>query len=273
MKQNYNKQLKILITGSTGGLGNSFVKSFCHDDNHLILTSTSKEKLEKLIDKIKTINKNVKTTPIVCNFLDNKSIINLVNYLKENNIQLDYLINNAGFITEGSIENAKEDTIINCIKVNCIGTTQLTKNILDLHDNSLVLKIITIASMAGDYPMPYMAVYSSTKAYLKNFMLALGYEYKNKNVKSLVVQPGAIATSNEMKEAIKAQGLKGRLSAVSPDVIAKKSIQKCNKGKKTYTPGFFNQITKYLSLLAPTNLKMKAIGSMWRKSQEKRNIK
>ena len=273
MKKNKKSQFNILITGSTGGLGNSFVKYFCQDNNHLILTSTSQDKLDKLIKEIKDINSNIKITPIVCNFLDNKSIDSLVNHLKDNNIQLDYLINNAGYITEGSIENAYIDTLIDCIKVNCIGTTQLTKEILDLHNNLHILNIITIASMAGDYPMPHMAVYSSTKAYLKNFMLALGYEYKDKNVKSIVVQPGAIATSNEMKEAIKAQGVKGKLSAVSPDIIAKNSIKKCNKGKKTYTPGFFNQITKFFSYFAPTNLKMKAIGSMWRKSQQKRNIK
>lgn len=263
----------ILITGSTGGLGKSFVKCFCKDNNHLILTSTSQDKLDKLIKEIKDLNSNIKTTPIVCNFLDNKSIDNLIYYLKEKNIQLDYLINNAGYITEGSIENTSVDTLIDCIKVNCIGTTQITKKILDLHDNSHLLKIITIASMAGEYPMPYMAAYAATKSYLKNFMLSLGYEYKKNNVRSLVVLPGAIATSHAMKEAIKAQGLKGKLSAISPDLIAKNSIKKCNKGKKTYIPGHFNKLTRICSFFVSTQIKMKAIGSMWKKSQEKRNIK
>ena len=263
----------ILITGSTGGLGKTFVKYFCKNNNHLIITSTSKDKLNNLIKELENIRIDAQITPIICDFLDSNSIDNLISYLKDNKIQLDYLINNAGYITEGSIENSSIDTMLNCIKVNCIGTTQITKKILDLHDNSHCLKIITISSMAGNYPMPYMTVYASTKSYLKNFMLALGYEYKKRNVKSLVALPGAIATSTAMKEAIRAQGLKGKLSSVSPDYIVENSIKKCNKGKTTYIPGFFNKLTNFFSYFVSNKIKMKTIGSMWKKSQDKRNIK
>lgn len=273
MKKIKDKKLNILITGATGGLGKAFVKCFCNENNHLILTSTSEEKMTTLINELKVDSPDLHISPLICNFLDEKSIDKVIKFLEDNNIQLDYLINNAGYITEGTIENAKIDTLLDCIKVNCIGTTQITKKILDLHDNSHLLNIITVASMAGDYPMPYMAVYSSTKSYLKNFMLAMGHEYRKQNVKSIVIQPGAIATSDAMKEAIKAQGFKGKLSAVSPDIIAKKSIKNSNKGKKIYTPGFFNKLTKFFSYFAPISLKMKIISSMWRKSQEKRNIK
>ena len=273
MKKNNDNNFNILITGATGGLGKAFVKSFCIGHNHLYLTSTSQTKMDNLIDEIKEISPNTKITPFICNLLDEHSIDQIIQYLKDKNIHIDYLINNAGYITEGSICNSTINTLSDCIKVNCIGTTQITKKLLDIRNNNRLFKIITITSLAGDYPMPYMAVYSSTKAYLKNFMLALGYEYRKENVYSLVVQPGAIATSNEMKEAIKAQGFKGKLSAVSPEKIAIKSIKACNKGKKIYTPGIFNKLTKVISTLAPTSLKMKAIGSMWKKSQEKRNIK
>ena len=60
---------------------------------------------------------------------------------------------------------------------------------------------------------------------------------------------------------------------IYPDKIASKSIKKCNNGKKTYTPGLFNQITKICSYIVPTQIKINAIGSMWKKSQDKRNIK
>ncbi|MBE5757717.1 MAG: SDR family NAD(P)-dependent oxidoreductase [Clostridiales bacterium] len=271
MKKIENKT--ILITGATGGLGQTFAKLLCNNNNHLILTSTSEEKINTLISELKDLDNKATITPLICNLLDINSINSVINYLIENKISLDILINNAGYITEGSVENANIETLTNCIQVNCIGTMQLTKKVLDIKKNSQSLRIITIASMAGDYPMPYMATYASTKSFLKNFMLALGYEYRKRNVECLVVQPGAIATSVAMQEAIKAQGLKGKMSAVSPQKIAINSIKKSLKGRKVYTPGVFNKLTKFVSFFAPTTLKMKAISSMWKKSQEKRNIR
>ena len=263
----------VLITGSTGGLGSEFSKILVEYSKNLIITSTNLDKAQKLATQLKKINKKCNIISLQCNFLISNDIENLIKFIIENKISLDLLVNNAGYITEGSIENSNIETILNCVKVNCLGTIQLTKNILDLHDKSKKLNIITISSLAGNYPMPYMAIYSSTKSMLKNFMLSAGFEYQNKNVKSLVVQPGAIATSNDMKEAIKAQGLKGRLSAVPPDKIAMQSIKKSIKGKKIFIPGFFNKLTNLTSNLLPLSLKMKVIGSMWKKSQEKRNIR
>jgi short-subunit dehydrogenase len=263
----------VLITGSTGGLGSEFSKILVEYSKNLIITSTNLDKAQKLATQLKKINKKCNIISLQCDFLISNDIENLIKFIIENKISLDLLVNNAGYITEGSIENSNIETLLNCVKVNCLGTIQLTKKLLETKENSKLLRIITITSMAGNYPMPYMAIYSSTKAMLTNFMLALGHEYKNKNVKCLVVQPGAIPTSDDMKNAIEAQGLKGKLSAVPPDKIAHKSLKKSLKGKKIFVPGFFNKLTITLSKIIPQSIQMKAISSMWKKSQEKRNIK
>ena len=103
-------------------------------------------------------------------------------------------------------------------------------------------------------------------------MSSLRIEYKKANVKVLVVKPGAIATSQDMIDAIKAQGIKGKLSAVAPEKIAKISIKKSLKGKKTYIPGFFNKMTEFFSHFVTKNFQAKIVSKMWKKSQEKRNI-
>ena len=93
------------------------------------------------------------------------------------------------------------------------------------------------------------------------------------DIKILVVEPGAIATSKEMKAAISAQGIKGKLSSTPPEKIAKKSYKKSLKNKSRYVPGFFNKLTLFFSGLIPTSLKVKSIAKMWKKSQQKRGIK
>ena len=75
------------------------------------------------------------------------------------------------------------------------------------------------------------------------------------------------------EEAIKAQGLKGRLSSVPAEKIAKKSLKLVQKNKFRYIPGGFNKLTYFVSKLTPKSLAVKFAGKMWKKSQEKRNIK
>ena len=262
-----------LITGSTGGLGNSFVKCAISLGHNLFLTSTKQQKLDDLKSQILSINPNINIITFKCDFLLDQDIDNLVQYIKDNSININYLINNAGYIIEGSNQNMSFDDVYKCVKVNNLSTLKLTREIINLHTFSEPLNIITIGSMAGNYPLPYMSIYSASKAFLKNYMLAIREENRKNNIRLLLVEPGAIATSDTMKQAIKAQGLKGRLSAVNPDIIAKKAFKLVIKNKPVYVPGAFNKLTDFVSHITPQKLQIKVAGKMWKKSQAKRNIK
>lgn len=271
-KVNFDKTYT-LITGATGGLGQAFVFETIKNNKNLLLTSTSIDKLYPLKEKILAINPSIDVQIFECNFCKMDDLTNLIAFIKDNNLCIDTLINNAGYICEGSTEYTETSTLQKCIQINNQATTFITKNILDMHSSATHLDIITISSMAGNYPLPYMAIYSATKAFLKNYYLALRYEYRKQNVNILVVLPGAIATSDSMKEAIIAQGLKGKLSAVPPEKIARNSLKKVKRNKSTYIPGFFNKLTDFVSKITPQSLQIKVAGKMWRKSQDKRNIK
>ncbi|MGN0960811.1 MAG: SDR family NAD(P)-dependent oxidoreductase [Christensenellales bacterium] len=271
--KNLDNNSYVLVTGATGGLGKAFCFELAKLNYKLYITGTSDEKLSKLKDELLVEFPSLDIKSLACDLSNFENRVDFINNLKENKINIDFLINNAGFITEGSINNAKVETLLKCIQVNCEGTIHLTKALLDIKSNDTPFNIICVTSMASNYPMPYMAIYSATKSLIKNFMLALRQEYIRDNVNVLIVEPGAIATSENMKEAIKSQGLKGKLSSVEPSKIAKNSIKKVFKGKKKYVPGFFNKLTLFVSKLAPISLQTKAIARMWRKSQDKRNIK
>lgn len=260
----------VLLTGATGGLGTAFAYELCKLNRNIIISSTNEEKLDILQDELLELNPNIEVLTYVCDLSNKKQLQGLFEFIDENQLVVDELINNAGYITEGSIKNADINTLMKCIQVNCEGTIFITKNILDRFSKDL--KIITITSLACNYPMPYMAIYSSTKSMLTNFMLALRNEYKKDKLKVLVVQPGAIATSKEMIEAIKAQGFKGKISSVPAATIAKKSLKKCDKNKRIFVPGFANKCAKLFSKICPQKIQVAVIGKMWLKSQKKRNI-
>ena len=263
-KQNFS-----LITGATGGLGRAFTLELASQNHNLFLTGTNNDKLDSLKKEILEKYPDANIVTHACDLSNHESRLALIQEIKNKNIYINYLVNNAGYITEGSIEYAKTEDLLKCVQVNCEGTIHLTKTLVDNRDKNELMRIVCITSMASNYPMPYMAIYASTKALLRSFMISLREEYKKQNVKVLIVEPGAIATSEDMKLAIKAQGLKGKMSSVAPEIIAKKAIKKSFKNKSRYIPGFFNKVTIFVSNLAPTKLKTKAISKMWRKSQKK----
>lgn len=269
----HNSKYFTLLTGATGGLGIAFCHELCKQGHNIFMTSTSNKKLNALYLDLIAKYPNAHILYHECDMSQHDSRIALLDHLKENKININLLINNAGFITEGSIDHTTSETLLKCIQVNCEGTIHITKELLDIRDKDTKFSIINITSMAGNYPMPYMAIYASTKALLNNFMTSLRYEYRNENVNVLNVEPGGIETSPDMIEAIKSQGLKGKLSAVPAEKIAADSIKLSQKNKKRYIPGIFNKTTLIISNLATTDTKVKTIGKSWKQSQEKRNIK
>ena len=260
----------VLVTGSTGGLGQAFVKELSKQNKNLLLCGTNDSKLENLKNQI--YNENIDVITYAFDLSNENEIYDLVEFIKSKDIYIDLLINNAGFITEGSFEFASSETLTKAIKVNNVGTILLTKLILELN-NYKDTNIITISSLAGEYSMPYMSIYSATKSLLTSFFTSINYELKHNNVNVLIVKPGAIPTSKEMKDAIKAQGFKGKLSSVSPEKIAKTALKKSQRKKKTYIPGLLNKLTIIGCKIAPKSLQVKTIGKMWQKSQKKRNIR
>lgn len=270
MKNNDN--FYTLISGATGGLGQAFVYVTLKQNQNLILLGTNEEKLTTLKKSVEKEYPNANIITFKCDYSSNQDINSLFDFLSEKKIKVNLLINNAGLICEGSEKHTSYETIEKCITINNIATSKVTKFIIENRPSSH-LDIITISSLASNYPLPFMALYASTKAYLKNYMLALREEYKKDNINILTVLPGAIATSDDMKKAIEAQGLKGKLSAVSPKKIAQNSLKKVRKNKPLYIPGWFNKLTNIVSKITPLSVQIKVAGKMWKKSQAKRNIK
>lgn len=113
--------------------------------------------------------------------------------------------------------------------------------------------------------MPYFAVYSATKAMLTNFFTALHYELIKDGVNVTAVLPGGVYTRPDVCADIKGQGLWGKLSAKTPDYVAKKSVKASDKNKIKCIPGFFNRFLYFLMKLVPKRIVLKFIANRWKK--------
>ncbi|MBR2909169.1 MAG: SDR family NAD(P)-dependent oxidoreductase [Clostridia bacterium] len=261
-----------LITGATGGLGKAFTNECLKRGDNLVLTGTKEAVLKSIVEDINTNYPQIKVLAKTCDLSSESDRKSFFDFLKENNAQINFLINNAGFIAEGEFLKHPDQEIMKIIRVNCEGTTDFTQKVIKARDENEDLHIITVSSMAGDYPMPYMAIYSATKAMLTTLMVALNYELKDKRVYITTVCPSGIPTTDAMKEAIKSQGAGGRMTMCTPEKVAMLSMKASKKHKVVYVPKVINKFIKGISKLCKETTLARIVGKRWKKSQAKRNF-
>lgn len=261
-----------LITGACGGLGREFVKLLAAKKENLVLVGTSEKKLEQLVEDYKDLFNDLTIKTIVCNLAKKEDRENLIDTLKKDGLVVNKLINNAGVIIEGDLLKFSDDEIANAVEVNCIGTLDLTKKIIEARDQSQKLEVLTVASQAAFQPIPHMAVYAATKSFLTSMMTALSIELKDKNIVFTTSCPSGMATTEEMKDSIKSMGLKGKLTTLPAEKVAKISLKALRKKKAVVIPGAVNKIIGFFSKFCSYHGLAKTTGKMWKKSQSKRNI-
>lgn len=262
-----------LITGATGGLGGAFAIECAMRGDNLFLTGTKKDKLEAITAKIKSDFPDIIVDSKLCDLADENARKSLISSIKSKGYNINYLINNAGLITEGATLDENDEQIIKCIRVNCEGTIDITQKVLKMRDEKEPLTILTVSSLAYAYPMPYMNIYAATKRMLVSFMTALAVELKKTNVTVSVVCPSGIYTTEAMRKAIESQGLAGKLSSHEPEYIARFALKKAAKKKLIVVPGKFNRFLKGVSSPFSEKFLAKVVGKRWEKSQKKRSLR
>ncbi len=261
-----------LITGACGGLGKSFVKACAKNGENLVLTGTSEAKLKKLVEEFSEEFKDIEVKTFVLDLAKPDDRENIIKFVSENEIEVNRLINNAGVIIEGDTMRFSEAEILNAIEVNCKGTVDITMKFLNTRNKAEKFEVLTVASVASSYPIPHMAVYAATKAFLVSMMTALSIELKHENVVITTVCPGGMATSVAMKESIKSMGLGGKLSCTDTDKVAKMALKALKKKKKNIVPGGFNKFLVVIGKPFSKAFLAKSSGRIYQKSQKKRGF-
>ena len=236
------------------------------------MTGTSKEKLELLLEDFKIEFEHILVKTIVCDLSKKEDRESLLKEIKENELVVNKLINNAGVIIEGDLLRFSNEDVEKAIMVNCIGTLELTKMIAETRDESQRLEILTVSSQASFQPIPHMAVYSATKSFLTSMMTALKVEWKDKNIIVTTICPSGMATNKEMVESIKAMGLSGKITTLSTQKVAKCGLRALKKRKSIVIPGAVNKIIYFFSKLFSPYFLAKTTGNIWKKSQRKRGF-
>lgn len=182
-----------LITGATGGLGKEFVKLFADNGNNLVIIGRNSKKLADLKKDVES-KYSVKVDTIAVDFSDETAAKQIFEQVKNRDIQIDYLVNNAGLGGQGTFVDRTMEQDISMMRVNMLVPTKLMKLFIPELVKKGSGRVLNVSSSAALIPGPLQAEYYATKAYVTSLSNAIAYEVKDTGVTVTTLMPGAIDT-------------------------------------------------------------------------------
>ena len=257
------KNRTAVITGASSGIGLEYAHELARRGANLVLVARRSDLLEKAAKDIKSKH-DVNVDIITLDLSTPTSGKQLEAELAKRKLTPEILINNAGFGTNNRLANEKREKLQQEITLNVNTLVDLTTAYLpSMLDNNFGV-IVNIASTAAYQPVPGMAVYAATKAFVLSFTSAVWGETQGTNVKVLAVSPGATAT--EFFDVAEAKPF-GQLAAIKDVIDATfKELDK-TKSKPSVIVGLRNNVMAKASRLMPTSTVIKVAVSMFLNKQ------
>jgi short-subunit dehydrogenase len=238
-----------LITGASSGLGAEYARLFAGDKHGLVLVARRRERLEALAGELRSAH-GVAVEVVPADLATPGGAARLVEEVGRIGVQIDFLVNNAGFGASGAFADLELARELEMIQLNITSLMILTRSFLPAMIARRSGRILNIGSTAGFPPGPFMAVYYASKAFVNSFTEALWYELKGTGVTATVSCPGATAT--EFAEvAGSSRSLLFRLGAANPRTVAAQGYRAMKKGKPMVIHGFKNKLTVQSLRISP----------------------
>jgi short-subunit dehydrogenase len=254
-----SKKKIAIITGANRGLGKEFLKLLNNEEEitEIWAIARNKERLEQLVyefgSKIKIFSKDLSKLEEVKKFDE---------ILKKEDVCIKYLINNAGFAKFCSYDDLSIDVSINMIDLNISAVVAM--GLICIPHMKKGSYILNISSQASFQPLPSQNIYSSTKAFVRNYTRALNVELKEKGINAIAVCPGWMITGLIDRGVIGAEkGTNNFFGMVTPDLVAKKALKDAKKNKDISVYGFYTKCSHLLAKLLPQKMMMQ----VWLKQQ------
>lgn len=245
-------KLTALITGASAGLGSDYARLFASDGHDVVLVARRKEKLDELAAELSKEH-GIEAHTIAADLADPGAPQSIHDEVKEKGLDIEFLVNNAGFGSNGKFVELDFAGELAMITVNITTLMHLTRLFLPAMIERGHGRILNLGSTAGFQAGPYMATYYASKAFVNHFSEALAHELKDTGVTVTVSCPGATATEfAKVAGNDKSRLFQGGSAATSMDV-ANHGYRAMMKGKRMAIPGFKNKFLVQTLRMSPRN--------------------
>ncbi|MBS2029942.1 MAG: SDR family oxidoreductase [Deltaproteobacteria bacterium] len=246
----------VVITGASRGIGRALALRFAARGNPLVLTARSQAELEALAAEIQ--QKHGRASVIVASDLGSEQGVADIEKACAN-LEVQGLVNNAGFGTAGLFANCDRAQERGMIRLNIEALTDLTHALLPKLRGQKDAFIINVASTAAFQPVPLFATYSATKAFVLSLSEALANELAPDGIHVLALCPGVTETGFQARANVTAQG-----SVATSDQVAEYAMAALDAKKRVAVHGMANALLAWSTRLAPRSV----VVAMARKKME-----
>ncbi|MDD8048988.1 MAG: SDR family oxidoreductase [Thomasclavelia sp.] len=242
-----------LITGASSGIGKALAYRFASAGHNLILIARNLERLnsiktelekEYMIDII-VISKDLSLPD---------SAKEIYEYCLDNELEINVLINNAGFGYARDFISSDIDKQNQLIEVNIKTLMNLTYYFINDMKDLDKGYVLNISSIAATIPGPYMATYYASKAFVSSFSQALSYELKDTNITVCALCPGPVNTNFETSADLIGKGMFKFLKPQEPENVAKVGYKALMKGTVLKYTSFIAYVVSFFARVLPKTI-------------------
>src|SRR3989449_9698050 len=251
-----------LITGASSGIGLELARVFAEHGHDVVLVARSEATLQSLAAELKS--RDVRAHVIVVDLSAPGAAKAVVDRVRDLALEIDVLVNNAGYGVYGPFLETSLDAELAMIRVNIVALTELTKRLLPAMVARKRGKILNVASTAAFLPGPLMAVYYATKAYVLSFSEAIANELEGSGVTVTALCPGPTRSGFQQRAHIQNTRLvKAKpLGFMTAEAVARIGYRGFMQGKRLVIPGLMNTIGVQSLRLAPRRVVTQIVRSL-----------
>ena len=249
-----------LITGASSGIGEAFARRLAARGHNLLLVARTEEKLITLCSELgRSERSNAQFIAIDISKPDAPA--QLFEEATKRDLQIDFLINNAGFGSMGDFATLDLERELGMIDLNVHSLVELTYRFIQPMRERKSGTIVNVASTASFQPVPFMATYAATKAFVLSFSEALWEENRPFGIEVMALCPGV--TETNFFEASRMQRPPARTSQ-TPDEVVDTALRALKRRKSSVISGWTNFIAVEAERAAPRKLILKGVGAVMR---------
>jgi uncharacterized protein len=251
-----------LVTGASAGIGAALARELAAGGAHLVLTARRKERLEQLAQELTAAYK-IKTAVFAADLSQPKAPEQIHAFTRGQGIEVELLINNAGFGAYGEFFRTEPQRLLEMVQVNCGAVVHLTRLYLPEMVQRGHGDVLIVASTASFQAVPYISTYAASKAFDLLFAEGLAEEVKSYGIRVCALCPGS--TESEFANVAGQTSVKASYrQRETAEKVARTGLEALAAGKHYVISGTGNYIGTQMQRLVPRALVTRIAAKMYR---------
>jgi len=244
-----------LITGASSGLGAEFARQLAPHASKLVLVARRADRLEEIKNSLEAANPGLEVLVYSADLAAEDRRAALASWINESGLKVDLLVNNAGLGDHGEFLSSDWERVRAMLDTNIAALTHLTHLLLPAMVLGGRAAVLNVSSVASFFPLPNMAVYAATKAYVTSLSEALAMELRPRGITVTALCPGPVPTEF-FSVAERGAGARPHYETmpafvVTPEEAVRSGLAAVARGRARVVPGPLLALAVGVALLVP----------------------